>query len=369
MQSPQVDAVERDASRGRVVEPRHELGERRLAGAGRAHERDRLPGRDVQLEVRQHDPVVAVGEADVVEVDRALRRPEVDRMHRIGNARLLVEHAGDLLERRRRRLVRVVEDRHLLHRVEEASRVHQDREQRADREPAVDHAESADHDHDRDGHVADQDQARIEDSEQLDHAGVRVAVVLDDVAVHLLVALLLAERLDRADARHGLDELHDEARGEHPLRPEEHLRPLLEPAREQGQRDQRSREHEAAPGVDRHERHPDEPHVEHAADQAADAGVEQLTDRLEVAGLPRDDAPGGVGLVELEAEPLGVQVDAPAQVEQDRLADPCRRHRVLRDEHGAGDAGREVRPDGEDDRHPVVVLHRGREAPCRCRTR
>ena len=68
---------------------------------------------------------------------------------RVGDARLLLEHARDLLQRRGGRLVRVVELRHLLHRVEEALRVQHDREQRADLERAADHAESADEQHDR----------------------------------------------------------------------------------------------------------------------------------------------------------------------------------------------------------------------------
>ena len=37
-------------------------------------------------------------------------------------------------------------------------------------------------------------------------------------------------------------------------------------------------------------------------------------------------------------------------------------HRVLGDENRAHDARREVRPDGQDDRHPVVVLDESGEA-------
>ena len=80
MQLTQVDAVEGHAAARRVVEPRHELGERRLAGAGRADERDRLTGGDVEREVGQDGAPVAVAELDVVEPDVAPRLPQVDRL-------------------------------------------------------------------------------------------------------------------------------------------------------------------------------------------------------------------------------------------------------------------------------------------------
>ncbi len=51
-----VDAVERHASARDVVEARHERGERRLARAGVADQRDRRAGRDVEIEVLEHGP-------------------------------------------------------------------------------------------------------------------------------------------------------------------------------------------------------------------------------------------------------------------------------------------------------------------------
>ena len=49
----QVVAVDEHRARGRVVEARHQLCERRLAGARLAHERDGLTGRDHQVEVAE----------------------------------------------------------------------------------------------------------------------------------------------------------------------------------------------------------------------------------------------------------------------------------------------------------------------------
>ena len=72
----QVVPVDQDAAGGRVVEARDELGERRLAGAGRADQRDGLARRDAQVDVAQRvrSPSAAVGERHVVEVDLAAQR-------------------------------------------------------------------------------------------------------------------------------------------------------------------------------------------------------------------------------------------------------------------------------------------------------
>ncbi len=48
-QVAQVDAVDGDAARGRVVEAGDERGERALAGAGLADESERRPRRDVEV--------------------------------------------------------------------------------------------------------------------------------------------------------------------------------------------------------------------------------------------------------------------------------------------------------------------------------
>ena len=45
----QIDAVDQDVPGGRVPKAQQQVGERRLAGAGRADDRDRRAGRDVEL--------------------------------------------------------------------------------------------------------------------------------------------------------------------------------------------------------------------------------------------------------------------------------------------------------------------------------
>ena len=177
----------------------------------------------------------------------------------------------------------------------------------------------------------------------------------------LLIALLFAEGLHRPDAGHRLDELHDQSRREHTGRAEALLRALLEPPGQQVQRHQRDGEHQRAPRVEADQGDRDEDHVEHARHEPVDARVEEIPDRLEVAGLPRDDPARRVALVELQAELLGMLEDPPAQVDQDRLGDPGRQHRELRDQHRAEHAGDQVGADDQADRHPVMTLHQGRK--------
>ena len=70
----QVDAAEATPCLARVVEAGDELGQRRLARAGRADEREPLARRDVQRSRRAARRRSAVRERHVVDVDRAVAR-------------------------------------------------------------------------------------------------------------------------------------------------------------------------------------------------------------------------------------------------------------------------------------------------------
>ena len=70
-----VDAVDRDAAAGDVVEARHQVDDRRLAAARRAHERDHLAGLGVDVDVAQDGADGVVAEGDVLETHVALGRP------------------------------------------------------------------------------------------------------------------------------------------------------------------------------------------------------------------------------------------------------------------------------------------------------
>ena len=72
-QRAEVVAVEQDPARGRVVEPRQQVEDRGLAGAGAPDEGDPLPGLDRQREVLERDVAVGIGEVHVLEADLADR--------------------------------------------------------------------------------------------------------------------------------------------------------------------------------------------------------------------------------------------------------------------------------------------------------
>ena len=71
-----VDAVEQDRALDRVHQPGEQLGDRRLARAGLADDRDPAAGVDVEVDVLEHQRPARVGERHVVEadVDRAARQ-------------------------------------------------------------------------------------------------------------------------------------------------------------------------------------------------------------------------------------------------------------------------------------------------------
>src|SRR4029079_6261592 len=86
----------------RVVEPGNQLDKRRLAGARRPDERDRLPRWHRQVDVTQGEAAVvtaAVRERHVVELDLAAQRRQVGGARRVGQVRFLVEQLEDLVER------------------------------------------------------------------------------------------------------------------------------------------------------------------------------------------------------------------------------------------------------------------------------
>ena len=93
-----------------------------------------MPAGDVEVEPVQHlRELRPVAEADVVEADVPFDPRQLDRVRRVDDLRLLVEHAEDLVQRRDRGEERVVELRELLDRVEEVREVEREGEQRARR--------------------------------------------------------------------------------------------------------------------------------------------------------------------------------------------------------------------------------------------
>ena len=90
---------------GRVVEPGDQLGQRRLAGAGRADQRQPLAGgdRSASTSLQHRSRAAGVGERHAVDLERR-RRPAGRPRRALGDVGLGVEQAVQLVQRRARRL-------------------------------------------------------------------------------------------------------------------------------------------------------------------------------------------------------------------------------------------------------------------------
>ena len=122
-------AVDQDLPVGDVVEACDELDDGGLAGAGLADQRDRLAGRDREVDaVHDLDAGVRVAEVHVLELDRARDAAGLDRVLRVGRGHLGVHELVDLRHRRERRLPLVEHLRELLDRGEELVEEQDERE-------------------------------------------------------------------------------------------------------------------------------------------------------------------------------------------------------------------------------------------------
>jgi hypothetical protein len=129
----------------RVVEPRDQLGEGRLAGAGFPDERERLPRRHVDRHIAQRPgrvallsvasldlaarafqtnrPVEPVREPDALHLDLPAQRSGILRVRLVDHVRLGVQQVEDLVERGHPLLVGRVEIGELLDRIEERGQI------------------------------------------------------------------------------------------------------------------------------------------------------------------------------------------------------------------------------------------------------
>ena len=156
-----VAAVERDRSAVELVEPHDEVDERRLARAGRSHDRDRLPGLGEQRERFDERPVGVVRERDVVELDPAAHRRQFGAVDRFGALFLGVEELDHPLERRDARLEDVHRRRELREWHREVARVLDECLDLADADRTIRHLDAADHCDDRVLEVAHEHRERL----------------------------------------------------------------------------------------------------------------------------------------------------------------------------------------------------------------
>ena len=313
-----------------------------------------MPGSATRCSPCRTSGPVAVAEAHVVELDAPLDARERQRARLVGELGLRVHDVEDPVERRRRREVGVVDQRELLHRVEEVRQVEHEREQRPDLHRALDRQVAA----------VDQDDRGADDREQLDEREVP-GVQPDRAAVGLAVDLarpverdgvvgIAIELLDHAHAGEVLGERRrdvGEPLAHHAVRTR---RADAEDDRRRRHRREHDEDREREPPVEQHERHGGADQDQGVAQRRRDAVGDELLERVDVVRQARDDATRALALevAELEALDVGEQVDA--QVGEHAAADPRRRVRLHRHRRPADQHGEDERADPERERRAIV---------------
>ena len=92
-----IDAVDRDPSLGRVVEPGDERRERRLAGPRVTDQRDGSAGLQLEVDLVEHGPAGCVLERHALVVDAAVTRRHLGRVRLVGDLLGLVHDLEDPL--------------------------------------------------------------------------------------------------------------------------------------------------------------------------------------------------------------------------------------------------------------------------------
>ena len=271
----------------------------------------------------QHLLAASVREANPFEAHVALDPRQVARSFPIEDFRLLVEHAHDLVERRRRGEERVVELGELLHGIEEVLDVEHEREERSQRQRAAEVEVPAVAEHNGERDRREQVDEREVEPVQDDGLHVRLAVASGHRAEVRVSRLLPRERLKHAHARDVLGErgsdkaeaLSDRSVGACRPRPEDR-------GSDAHERQHRAR-CERKPPVQDEEDDRGAEQRERVLDEARHAVRDELVDRLHVVRQAADDHARAVSLVEAERELLKVLEEAVAEVGENPLADPA----------------------------------------------
>jgi hypothetical protein len=196
---PQVVAVNEHGSLGRVVEARHEHGQRRLATAARTDDGNTLAWGDVEVHPSENRASVAVAEVDVGELDVTAEFREVEGIGCVGDGRREVEELEDAFEPCPRLLADGQDPRQLARGCHELGQICRERQERPQGDLVVQREPPAER---KDGHL----------SEQRDRLEERLVARLQAHGSHLRpvhgpgcgrhafdLALFLAERFDDAD--------------------------------------------------------------------------------------------------------------------------------------------------------------------------
>ena len=298
--------VDADRAASYIVEARNELAERGLASAGRPDNRNRLAGVGMERDVVQNVQLALVGEADVVDVNRAVDLRKLLRIGCIIQRGFGAHDLDEALESCRAVGEHLGEVRQLPDGVDKGRDIERERQQ-VDHVHASLHDERTAHRHNRDG----------EDAEEKLHAGVENAHLLIEILLGALVHLVRAaellrfdrfvgERLGCAHAGEagfnvGIDDadlLLDETRGAAHRAAARH-------DDEYGDRDEHA-DDEREPPFDCE--HDDEcaGDRDDGDEQVLGAVVRQLSDLKEVGGQAAHQMAGAVAVVKVEAKRLHV---------------------------------------------------------------
>ncbi len=303
---PEVDAVDQDPAVARVVEPREQLGDRRLAGARVADQGDRGPRRDVEVEVVQDVGELAVAEPDVIELDMALDLRKVKCSGAVDHLGLLVEHAEDAVERGGSGEERVVQLRELLNRVEEVGEVQREREQRSHGHAAVHDERTAEPEHDRRRDRGEHVDGREVDA--VEHHGlvVRAAVALVDTAKRRLARRLARERLHDPHPGDVLGERCGDDPEPFTDTPVRAVRADAEPGRGQGHQREHGQRCKGEAPVEQEEDDRRSNEEECVLDEARDPVRNEQVESLDVVRDPADGRARAIPLVVTQRQVLEV---------------------------------------------------------------
>ena len=331
-------AVDRDLAAQRVVEPRDEADERRLAGAGVADERRALARFDDEVDVLEHQAVRLIAERDVRELDAALEARRALGVGAFANLAVDRQQLADALEAHRRHRQRVAHLREILHRLVHLVEIEHEHEQRARGQPAVEHEPDAEPEHDARADGDEDVDLRSESRFQAPRAEAQVDDRLGFLVEPLLLDLLAGERLDDARRRYRLLR----HRRELALFLLDVARRALDPPREavdhreQERRDREADQRETRVQVEHHDDHADD--RQRVEQDAEHRRRDEALDRIDVARQAHDHVAGLALVVERERQSLHVMIEQMPQVEADALRHR-RRQEVV-----------EVRRDGADER-------------------
>ncbi len=326
-----VAPVDEDRAFRRVVKPRQQSRDRRLARAARAHERDDLAGARSEVHAVQHRLAPVIRERNVLEANLVRESVQRHRAGRIDDVRLAVEKLEHPLRRRYERLHAVVYRRYLSHGPEGAPERGVKGRHLADRHPPPQHEPPHHQERRAYGHKThDLDKGAGRGLDLLDAQ----VLAVDAHVLHveaLLLAPLHVEGLDDRDAFEGLLEDIDK-----PVAAVEPLsRGLLRLSPEHVYAEREERKHgdvkEQKPPVDDRGGQHEARYEERVEKRLAEKDLEAPPHRLNVVGESRDEAGAAHAVVEGHRKPEHVAVevrrDAPRRAGVD-LADGVLLHEL-----------------------------------------